>query len=96
MPAVAGVTNYVTGMIITGAGATAAAVIAVTLTGVTGGTMTFIMDIPAGDKAAAPILDIEFSVAIPASAANTAITLTAPAFGAGNTNAAAVIYGFKI
>lgn len=97
MPATASKTNYVTGIIVTGAGATAASVIQVTLAGLIGGvTATYIMAIPAGVTAAVNPLAIRFDPPIPANAANAAITLTAPSFGAGNTNACAVITGYRI
>ena len=37
---------------------------------------------------------VRFPQPLPASAVNTAITVTVPSFGAGNTNAAVVVYGF--
>jgi hypothetical protein len=92
----AAVMNYVNGFILTGSGATAASVILVTLAGVLGGTMTFALAIPAGVTVNVPPLIITFPKPIPASALNTAITASSPSFGAGNTNAAMVIHGFKI
>lgn len=95
-PAVVGVTNYVTGFTITGAGATAASIVLATLAGLLGGTATYVVTVPAGATVALPILDITFPQPIPASAANIELLLTLPALGAGNTNAAVVMHGFKI
>lgn len=92
----AGVTTYVQGFAITGAGATAGSVIAVTLTGTIGGTLNYQIAIPAGAGTSITPLVVEFTgQGIPASAPNTAITLNVPSFGAGNTNAAASIHGYQ-
>lgn len=92
----AGTTNYVTGFTITGAGATAASVVSATLAGVIGGTMTFTVAVPAGVTTAITPLLVDFGTPVPASTTNTAITLTLPALGAGNTNASVTIRGFRI
>lgn len=96
LAAAAGKTTFVTGFIITGAGATGASVITVTITGVIGGTMSFKLAIVAGATLAQTPLAITFARPIPASATNTAITLNVPSFGAGNTDAAAVITGYQL
>ena len=95
-PAVSGVTNYVTGFTITGAGATAASVVLATLAGLLGGTATFVIAVPAGATLALTPLIVTFPRAIPASAANIELLLTLPSLGAGNTNAAVTMHGFKI
>lgn len=94
--AVAAKTNYITGITVTGAGATAGSVIVVTLVGVIGGPLSYDLTIPAGVAVGITPLDIRFMPAIPASAVNTAVTLTVPTFGAGNTNAASVIVGYQL
>ena len=96
LPAVALVLNYVTGFTITAGGATAASLLSATLVGVLGGTMTFTYAIPAGATLGAVPLVVRFPIPIPASAVNTAITISLPAAGAGNTHAATTIHGFKI
>lgn len=97
MPAVAGKTNYLTGFEITGAGATAAAVVNATLTGLFGGaTMNYTVTVVAGATLANPSIIVSFPTPIPASAPNTAITLTVPALGLGNTNSTANIHGFVV
>lgn len=94
LPAVANQTNFVTGFEVTGDGATAASVIVVTLTGVPGGPLSYELTIPAGVGTSINPLIVEFPVPIPATGPNVAITLNVPSFGAGNTNAAAVIHGY--
>lgn len=89
-------TTYISGFEVTGAGATAASVIQVTVTGLSGGTETYIMAIPAGATAGVTPLLVQFVPAVPASAANTAIVVNVPSFGAGNTNAAVVAHGFQV
>ena len=96
LPAVASVLNYVSGFTITAGGATAGSLVSATLAGVLGGTMTFAVAIPAGATLGATPLVVTFPTPIPATAVNTAITISLPAAGAGNTNAATMIHGFKI
>ena len=95
LPGAAGLTNFCTGFEVTGAGATATSNIAVTLTGTLGGTFNYVLVIPAGVNTSITPLIVTFPEPVPAAALNTAITLSVPSFGAGNTNAAAVIHGFR-
>lgn len=94
LAAVPGRTAYVTGFEITAGGATAAALVEATLAGLRGGTATYIFGAPAGATAIAQPLIVKFQMPLPASAINTAITITLPALGAGNTKAAVAIHGF--
>jgi hypothetical protein len=96
MPAVVGKTNYVSGIEITGGGATAAALVIATLAGLLSGTHSYVIGAVAGAAAPNQPLAIEFFPALPASAANIAITLNVPALGAGNTNCVANIHGFVL
>lgn len=89
-------TTYITGFIITAAGATTGLAVNVTLAGVITGTMTFTFVAPAGVLVAAVPLVVTFDTPIPASAVNTAIVLTLPALGAGNTNASANAFGYQL
>lgn len=91
----AGKMMYITGFAVTGSGATAASVIQVTVTGVVGGTQTYIMTIPAGATTAVTPLIVNFPLPLAASGFNTNIVVSAPSFGAGNTNAAVVAYGIS-
>lgn len=96
LPATASVTNYITGFEITGAGSTAGLNVIVTVAGILGGTLSFIFTAPTGVLVPAPSLVVAFPAPIPASAVNTAIVVTCPALGAGNTHAAATAHGFRI
>lgn len=96
LPAVSAKTNYLAGFSITGAGATGASVIAVTITGLLGGTATYNMAIPAGVTLAVAPLLVNFIPPLPASAVNIAIVVSAASFGTGNTNAAAHAWGYLI
>lgn len=92
----AGITTWITGFEITGAGATAASIILVTLTNILGGTWTWCLVIPAGVTTDIGRFAVEFSKPIPASGPNVAVALNVPSFGAGNTNAAAIIHGYAV
>lgn len=88
-------TTYITGFQCTAAGATAAAVVSVTVTGLLGGTQTYTFTFPAGVTTQASHLQPAFDMGLPASAANTAIVVTLPAGGAGNTNASCNAQGYR-
>lgn len=90
------VLTYITGFTVTAAGATAAANVSVTVAGVTGGTMTYTFTAPAGATVAAQPLIVQFPAAIPASATNTAIVVTCPALGSGNTHASVTATGYRL
>jgi hypothetical protein len=96
IPAVAGKTAYIGGFDITGAGATAALIVNPTLAGIISGTRTYVYGAVAGAALMNQTLSIRFHPAIPASAVNTAITVSCPALGAGNTNNATHAYGYYI
>jgi hypothetical protein len=95
LPGVAGQTTFITGFEVTATGSTAVLIVLVTVAGILGGTKTYEFVFPAGVTTLANPLVVEFSRPIPASAVNTAITVTLPAGGAGNTNAAATAHGFQ-
>lgn len=92
----AGRTTYISGFEVTGAGATGAAVVTVVVSGILGGSLTYVLAIPAGATLQVTPLIVEFAPSLPASAQNTAIVVTAASFGAGNTNAATVAHGFQL
>ena len=96
MAATASVTNYVNGVEITFAGATAAANVVATISGLLGGTISFICVAPAGATVQGTPIILTFDPPLPASAANTAIAVTLPALGAGNTHACVNIHGFRV
>jgi hypothetical protein len=92
LSAVASKTNYITGFSVTTQGGSAAAGGAVTITGIITGTLTFEVGAAAGNPVQ---VYVQFPSPIPASAANTAITLTVPALGANTGAAACTIYGYQ-
>jgi hypothetical protein len=95
LPAAAGKTTYVAGLTITGGGATAASLVTAVLSGLLGGSLSFTVAAPAGATLGVTPLSVEFNPPLPASAANTAIVLTLPSLGAGNTNAAVSAWGYQ-
>jgi hypothetical protein len=96
LAAVSAKTNYITGFQVTAAGATAASVVNVTVTGLITGTATYTFVFPAGVTTAAQSLIVSFETAVKASGVNTAIVVTLPAGGTGNTNAAVAAQGYDL
>lgn len=96
LPAVAGKTNYLTGFEVTGSGATAGLPVAVSIFGLLGGTITYTYTAAVGVLVSNVPLIVEFGVPIPASAVNTAIQISCPSLGAGNTNNVANIHGYVV
>lgn len=96
LTAPAGKTAYIAGFIVTGGGATTGADVIVTVTGVTGGTQSYIFTFPAGAVVAGLPLVVDFPINLPASAIATNIVVTLPAGGTGNTNAAVTAFGYAI
>lgn len=94
--AVASKTMYLTGFTCTAGGATAAAVVDVTVAGLLGGSRIYTFGAPAGAGVPATPLNVAFNPPLPASAVNTAISVSFPSLGAGNVRAAVVATGFYI
>lgn len=93
----AGKTTYISGFQVYGTGATAAAVVSCTVTGIVGPvTFTYPYAAVAGVAVANTPLNVTFDPPLPASAANTAIVVSCPALGAGNTNNAVNANGFRL
>ena len=67
-----------------------------TVTGTIGGTLSYVFVAPTGATVAAAPLILAFHPPLAASAVNTAIVVTLPALGLGNTNAAVVAHGFQV
>lgn len=88
--------GYLDGFDIDGLGATSGSAIAVTVTGLLGGTLTFSVGIVAG--ATTPITPCvkRFNPPLQGSAVNTNIVVNVPSFGSGNTAASANAYGHYI
>jgi len=91
----AGATTYITGFEITALGATGQATVTVTVAGILGGSKVYYIDELAGIAVAIPALVVEYARPIPASAANTAITVAATSPGAGNTAFSVTAHGFQ-
>lgn len=87
---------YLAGFQITGAGATVALPVSVTVAGLLGGTRTFNYTFVAGALLANTPLIVRFTPPLPASAVNTAIVVTCPSSGTGGTNNTANAQGFYI
>lgn len=95
LPAATGATTWITGWAVNGGGATAASLISCTVTGLAGGTETRTFAVASGVTAASTALVVTYPAALPASAADTAIAVSCPSFGSGNTNATVNAYGFQ-
>lgn len=96
LPAVTGRTTYLCGFTMTSSGSTAAVVVNPTVTGVVGGTLTYVFASAAGVALGNTPLIVNFNPCMPSNAANTAIVVTLPALGAGNTNSAVTAKGYYL
>lgn len=97
MPAVVGYINVLLGYDISGTGATAASTISVVSTGLAV-NLAHQLAVPAGASTAAatPSWHVRPPVGRPASASNTAVSVTVPAFGTGNLGATINLYGYRV
>lgn len=86
IPAAIGKLACLAGMDVTAGGATAAAVVILTITGVKGGPLNYTYTVPAGATLPCPNLQVNFDPPLEASAQNVAIVVSLPSLGAGNTN----------
>lgn len=89
-------TNFLTGFTVAGLGATAAACVLISVTGLVGGAQTFNFPVPAGVTVPAGPTQFNFPVPLAGIGPGTAIVVTVPSFGAGNTNASVTAYGFRL
>lgn len=96
LPAVANRKTYIGGFECTAGGATAGAIVNVTVAGLEAGTLTYSFAAPTGVAVGALPLVVQYDPPLPASAVATAIVVTMPSLGAGNTNAATSAHGFTI
>jgi hypothetical protein len=90
-----GATENITGFTISGLGATAGSAIAVTVTGLAGGTQTYEVGIPAGVTTPMGPFQVNFNPPYPASGVGVNIVVNVPSFGSGNTNASVVATGYN-
>lgn len=96
LAASAGKTTYITGFQITASGATIGLVVNPTVVGTVTGTLTYAYAAMAGALIINTPLIVSFPLPIPASTINTAIVVTLPALGLGNTNATVVAHGYQL
>jgi len=96
--AVAGKISYLSGFSMSALGATAGSTVTLTIAGLAGGNRTLLVIVPAGATTPVnpfPLIE-KFNPPLAASAPNTAITVTLPALGAGNTNAMVNAEGYQL
>jgi len=91
MPAVAGKKNYVTFLVATIGQAAAAVNVLCTITGLIGGTWSFILT---GGTTTGDTVDLAFLPAVVGSAVNTAVVATIPSSGAAGPPIAITIGGY--
>lgn len=91
-----GRTTYISGFTLTASGATAGLAVVATVTGLLNGTLSYIFTAATGATLGSTPLAVNFDPPLPASAVNTAIVVTLPGLGLGNTNACASANGFQI
>lgn len=97
LPAVVGKTNYISGFSISGSGSTVGVVVNATVAGLVGGvTLTYPVIAVAGVLLGNTPMQVIFNPALPANATNTAITVSCPSLGLGNTNNSVNIYGYQL
>lgn len=96
IPAVPGRTAYISGFHLTGTGATSALAVAPTVTGVVTGTLTYAWAAVAGATLLNQPMIVLFDPPLSASAVATAIAVSCPTLGSGNTNCAVVAYGYYL
>lgn len=89
-------TTYLAGFDVSGSGATLGSAVTVTVTGVITGTLSYTYAVVAGVLLGNPSLVVPLPHPVPASATNTAIVVSCPALGAGNTNATVNAYGYQL
>lgn len=95
LPAAVGKTTYLDGLCIAALGATAGAIVLVTITG-PANTINYAFAVPTGATVAQAPFEVELLAPIPAAAPNTAIVATLPALGAGNTAARITTHGRQL
>lgn len=95
LPAAVGKVTYLCKFTATAGGATAAATVNLTVTGVIGGTQTYNFSAATGVDAPSPPLVVPFVPCLSASAPNTAIVVSMPTLGAANAHAAINADGFQ-
>lgn len=95
IPAVGGETAYLYNLVVTCGGATSATLVSLVVSGLAGGSKTYWLPVPAGVNGGIVPFWVEFDIALPASAPNTAIVATLSA-AAGNVHASINLEGFYL
>jgi hypothetical protein len=85
---------FLSGFNITAGGATTGSIVLATVTGVPGGPLTFVIAVPTGATLGITPPNVEFDPPLPESTPGGGITVSLPALGSGNTNAAINAWGF--
>lgn len=89
--------TYLTGFVVSSTGATAAAIVLLTIAGVfNGSTISLVYATVAGATTPNPIWVVTFPKPLPTQTLNTNIVVTLPSLGAGNTNATVVAFGYLL
>src|SRR5258708_6185896 len=96
LAAAVGLTTYLNGFFILAGGATLGLLVNCTISGLVGGTLTFPYAAVAGVLLLSAPIFANFSPGLPAAAPNTAIVVTLPPLGTGNTNAAVFAWGYQL
>ena len=95
LAAMPGHVTYLCGFIVSGSGATAASVVAITVSNLNS-SMTFDLQVPAGATVALPAQpNYTFSPCLPGNATNTAVTVGIPSLGTGNLHSSVTAWGFQ-
>jgi hypothetical protein len=92
----AGRTSYLSGVQVTGLGATTGSIVTLGIAGLQGGTLTFYITVPTGATVPIVPLILGFNPALPANGPNTNIFTSLASFGTGNTVANLSTQGFQI
>lgn len=95
LAAASGKTTYIAGFDMTASGSTAPDTRTLVIAGV-GTTLNYIFGFTTGNPAISTPMSMRFPRPIPASATNTAITVTMPLMPVGVDNAALTVYGYQI
>lgn len=95
LAAAVGKFTYICGFAATAAGATAALNVTVQIAGAIGGNFHYTFTFPIGAVVPAQPIIVTFNPPLQSNALNTAITVTLPAGGAGNTDASCCAWGFQ-
>lgn len=87
--------TWICGFVVSGLGATGASNIQIAVTGLAAGSTSFALNVPAGVTTALPLTQFTFSPCLQGSAWNTAVVVTVPSLGTGNTHAQVTAWGVQ-